>query len=116
MQLAEVGREIKNFRGIFSIDQLPETPWVNECGIINLQKYSDGPGTHWTCYEKKGNEARYFDAFGQVYPPTEVATYLKGTNLTFNTLKHQSYEESRCGQMCLLFLMGQLENVDHRLT
>ena len=36
---------IKNFRGVFSRDALPNRKHKNECGIVNLDNIQ-GPGTH----------------------------------------------------------------------
>lgn len=113
-QLTCAARGVNYFRGVFSIDQLPPKPWKNESAIVNLQRFFE-PGSHWVCYEKRGNNVRYFDSFGKIGPPREIVEYLRGTNITYNTLRHQSYEESRCGQLCILFLLGQLRNVEHQM-
>lgn len=45
--------ELNNFRGVFMRQALPDKPYKNECGIINLGEIESG-GTHWTCYLKNG--------------------------------------------------------------
>ena len=115
-QLARAARDVKYFRGVFSVDQLPLKPWENESVIVNLQKSSKSGVGHWVCFGKRGKKVRYFDSLPKVAPPPEVVAYLKGTNLTFNTLRRQSYGESNCGQLCVLFLLGHLENSNHRLV
>ena len=37
---------IPNFRGVFMRDNLPKSPYKNECGVINLD-ITSGSGTHW---------------------------------------------------------------------
>lgn len=115
IQLAHAALGIKYFRGIFMLDELPSKPWVNESGIINLNR-SFQSGSHWTCYIKRGNEVKFFDSFGLVKPSPEIAYYFKGANITYNTLRHQSFNSQICGQMCIRFLRGELWNYDHRLV
>ena len=55
--------KIKNFKGVFSRDNLLKTIKKPECGIINLDDII-GPGTHWVCYYKN----YYFDPFGMLLP------------------------------------------------
>ena len=77
---------IKNFRGIYSRDELPKKIG-KECGIINLDDIQ-GPGTHWVCYRSGGGGIaspqnppaawsgviEYFDPFGLIMP-NEVLDY-----------------------------------------
>ena len=45
--------KIKNFKGVFVRDRLPEKQSRNaECGILNLDS-SFGPGTHWTVWYRE---------------------------------------------------------------
>lgn len=83
-------------------DHLPPRPWINECGIINLDNFS-GPGTHWVAYCKKGNESEYFDSFGNLQPPREVVRYLD-SNLMYNYEAYQDFDAVNCGHLCLDFL------------
>ncbi|KAJ8888644.1 hypothetical protein PR048_008136, partial [Dryococelus australis] len=68
---------IKNFRGVFMIDELLNKPLDNECEIVNLD-VSTNSCTHWVCYWKKANKY-YFDSFGG-NPPRQLIAYL-GSNL-----------------------------------
>lgn len=115
IQLLRAARDIKYFRGVFMRDQLPSKPWVNESGIVNLNT-SLQLGSHWTCYVKRGNKVRFFDSFGLVEPCPEIVRYFKGSDITYNTLRHQSFDTQNCGQICIRFLRGELWNRDHRLT
>ena len=114
LQLARAARSVKFFRGVFMLDQLPRKPWVNESGVINLNKSSE-PGSHWTCYIKRGKEVKFFDSFGLLKPCQERVRYFKGMNITYNTLRHQSFVDQNCGQLCIRFLRGELWNYNHRL-
>ena len=85
-------------------DALPYKIYQNESGIVNLDDV-DGPGTHWVAYAKRGDRAMYFDSFGNLRPPKEVVRYLgNDTTITYNRTAYQTYNQTICGQLCLLFL------------
>ena len=85
-------------------DGLPTRAQVAECGIVNLDG-EVGPGTHWVAYAKKGNKAIYFDSFGNLRPPREIARYLgNNADVTYNPRAYQTYHQNICGQLCLRFL------------
>lgn len=84
-------------------DNLPSTPKVNECAVVNLDS-SENPGTHWVAYAKFDNYCEYFDSFGDLKPPLELVNYLKKCNIYYNYNKYQSFNSSNCGHLCLKFL------------
>ncbi|KAL4135504.1 hypothetical protein QTP88_007110 [Uroleucon formosanum] len=55
-------------------DELPIKPWLNECGILNLNN-STQDGSHWVAWKKIKNKKIYFDSFGMP-PPPELVKYL----------------------------------------
>ena len=67
--------KIKNFRGVFMRDTLPNVSEEVEVGIVNLDS-SNNSGSHWVRYSKKGDKNYYFDSFG-LDPPEEIMKYLK---------------------------------------
>lgn len=79
-----------------------DRPWKNESAIVNLDD-ATGPGTHWVCYRKRGNQVLYFDSYGDLPPPLELVRYLKGCEIKYNYEREQkgTYE---CGHLCLRFL------------
>ena len=79
-------------------------PRVNECAIVNLDS-SDGPGTHWVAFSKCGSRALYYDSFGDLPPPREIASHLAGSSISFNYTSEQSFDTVVCGHLCLLFLI-----------
>lgn len=97
-------KRIKNFRGVFMRNALPKKPYRNESGIVNLDS-SDGNGTHWVAYKKCGSNVVYFDSFGNLKPPIELAKYLRGLNLTYNHDRYQKFNSINCGHLCLEFLL-----------
>src|SRR6218665_2522081 len=92
---------IKNFRGVFLRDELPERPRTNECGILNLDD-SSGNGTHWVCWIKRCNYKVYFDVYG-LPPPVELVKYLHSP-VYYNSERIQPDNEVFCGHLCLYVL------------
>ena len=105
---------IPHFRGVFMRDTLPSGgPWEGEeCAIVNLDS-SRGSGTHWVCYRKtRDGKVQYFDSYGNLKPSTELIEYLrKGgcRRIEYNRSAYQSGDSEICGQLCLLFLKGDIE-------
>jgi len=96
--------QIPYFRGVYMHDSLPRKIRRNESGIVNLDD-SDGSGMHWVAYAKRGDRAMYFDTFGNLRSPKKIVRYLgTDTSITYNRTSYQTYNQTICGQMCLLFL------------
>ena len=93
---------IKNFRGVFSRDTLPNRKHKNECGIVNLADIQ-GPGTQWTVYRITKKENGYFDSFG-LQMPEEIAEYL-GKNTIYSPDDLQDRSSIFCGLWCIYFLL-----------
>ena len=77
----------------------------NENGIVNLDDV-EGPGTHWVAYAKRRNRVAYFDSFGNLRPPRELARYFGDgvTKIEYNRTSCQTYDQKNCAQLCLQFL------------
>jgi hypothetical protein len=93
--------KIKNFRGVFMRDTLPNKIKANECGVVNLDSIKN-EGTHWVCYYKDENEKYYFDSFG-LDPPNEIQDYL-GEDILCSTFQIQELGTNYCGHLCLKVL------------
>lgn len=110
VDLDSAARQLKipYFRGVYMLDSMPPPPaWRNESMIVNLDT-SDGPGTHWVCFSKRGSRVRYFDSYGDLRPPKEVLRYLgKNVVVTYNKTAYQGFNTAICGQLCLAFLRKQ---------
>jgi hypothetical protein len=102
IDLYKFAKSIPNFRGVFMLSTLPLSPYQTECGIVNLDR-SNGPGTHWVAYYKKGIQIEYFDSYGNLQPPREIINYL-GKNIKYNYNRYQKNNSIICGQLCLKFL------------
>ena len=92
---------IPRFRGIFMRDTLPPTSRRIECGILNHDSW-EGPGTHWTCWFKRGPVKYYFDSYG-LPPPAEMVRYLR-PNIRYSTDELQQRGSVVCGHFCLFML------------
>ena len=98
---------IPNFRGVFMRDELPNKPWLNESGIVNLNTSLE-PGSHWVAYYKNGKNRIAFDSFGQVIL-RELSDYLKQEEknepvIQRNTDIVQKFNTQVCGHLCLYVL------------
>lgn len=96
--------KIPYFRGVFMRDNLPKNgPRKNESAIVNLD-ITEGPGTHWVAYKKRGNLVIYFDSYGDLRPALELQKYLgDGVRIYYNHDKYQ-FKSYNCGHLCLEFL------------
>ena len=94
---------IKQFRGVYSRDNLPAKMNKKECGIINLDSQI-GPGTHWVFYRNIDKYCEYFDSFG-LPMPEEVLTYLStgGKQIIYSYDEIQERNSVLCGYWCLYF-------------
>ena len=92
---------IPGFRGVFMRDTLPPTPQRIECGILNHDS-CEGPGTHWTCWFKRGPVKYYFDSYG-LPPPAEMVSYLR-PDIRYSTDELQQRGSVVCGHFCLYVL------------
>lgn len=94
---------ISHFRGVFMRNKLPRSgPWENESAILNLDS-SEGLGSHWTAFLKRGSKVIYYNSFG-VPPPIEVQEYFINSVIFYNCEQDQQMDEVICGHLCLKFL------------
>ena len=91
-----------NLIGVFAKDNLKNVPIQNGGYVINLDD-STGQGTHWTGFYIDGNNAIYFDSFGQV-PPLSVERYCRNKNFIHSDFIIQNLNQVACGYYQLAFL------------
>ena len=90
---------------------LPATgPLYNESAIVILDD-SNGAGTHWVAYRKRGRKVTYFDSFGDLRPPQDLLTYLNVDYIKYNYSKYQNFGTYTCGHLCLKFLCNALKTL-----
>lgn len=109
-------RNVNNFQGVYSIDNLPSIPYG--CGVVNLDK-SYQKGSHWVCYynDDKLNFIEYFDPFGEYklknvkikknFIPQEIVNFLKSSNkkIMYNDGFIQDISSSKCGAYCCYYII-----------
>lgn len=88
------------------IDTLPNRPKEHESAIVNLETSLE-EGSHWVCYIKEKNMVNYFDSFGNLKPPPQLLTYLKGLKIFYNRHRYQEWNTPFCGHICLQYLIDK---------
>lgn len=112
---------IPHFRGVFMRDDLPVSgPHHNESAVLNLDS-RNGMGTHWVAYKKLGNTVNYYDSFGNLPPPKELLKYLylksnRQIKIFYNYDRQQKFNTVWCGHLCLRFLSGSKNKINHGLS
>ena len=96
---------LKNYKGTFSKDELPN-PMRPGKYIINMQdsKSPSGkslPGTHWFYADVGANRTTVIDAFGAV-PPLEILERAP-CPIDWNTKQVEDLNSDLCGFFCLYF-------------
>lgn len=106
--------KIKNFRGVYMKDELPDRIRVEECGLVNLQSARDsGNGTHWVAYFRSKDKKYYFDSYAFT-PPKEIVQYMGKRNLLYNDYSVQKESDPPiCGHLCLLVLKNLSEGREY---
>ena len=85
-------------------DALPTRPRRHESAVINLDD-SSGLGTHYVAYVKRGRKVWYFDSYGNLAPPIELAQYLgSSASVVYNQTREQNFNTRNCGRLCLKFI------------
>ena len=95
--------KIPHFVGVFSRDKLPQRLKNQESAVVNLDT-EIGTGTHWVAYKKIGKRVKYFDSYGNLPPPLELQKHFNGCSIEYNYDRHQKYNTTNCGHLCLQFL------------
>ena len=102
---------IKNFRGVYSRDDLPSKILKNKVGIVNLDS-KIGPGTHWVAYRNAEKGAEYFDSFGMIML-NDVMKYLitSGKQIFYSGDEIQEIDSVLCGYWCLYYLIERQKGI-----
>lgn len=107
-----------NLIGVFPKNTLKNVPIQNGGYVINLDD-DDGAGTHWVGFYIQGNDAIYFDSFGQV-PPLSVIKYCKNKKFIHSNFIIQNLNQVACGYYQLAFLHymtnSKLKNSRYKLN
>ena len=91
---------IKRNQGFFSTNNLPEIK--DGAYIINLDKYKSN-GTQWIALYINGDNATYFDSFGDEHIPKEFKKIILNKNVTTNIHRIRA-SVSMCWYFCIGFI------------
>lgn len=108
-ELMRLCRNIKDFTGVFMIDELrnKKKP-MKEKAIVNLADSSSN-GTHWCAFKRNGRKVQYFDSFGDLRPKTALLDYFgKKAKISYNKRRYQAFDKKTCGILCVRFLKNKL--------
>ena len=103
---------LRDFDGVFSIDNLPEDPRLLVCNTDP----SDRPGRHWIAiYVDENGRGDFFDSFGR-RPNAYFERYMNRHCLTwnFNDVQLQSIVSKFCGHYCIYFCILRSRGFDMR--
>jgi hypothetical protein len=117
MNTREINRLVRSdgacrqiFRGVFSVDTLPDEPRLLVCNTDPSIK----PGKHWvTIFVDSTGRGEYFDSFGQK-PPGILEAYMNEccNDWIYNTRQLQSIVSSYCGFYCCFYCMLRCRDFD----
>ena len=101
---------IKNFRGVFAKDTMPDEQYKNEVGIVNLDDII-GPGTHWVEYRIINGKEKdeYFDSFG-LPPPIQIEEYLEKNHKMKILPDELQHRDSIMYGLCCLYFLFERQN------
>ncbi len=98
---------------IYMRDEL-SNPLAEGAYILNLDS-SEGKGTHWTAFIKKGPNVYYFDPFGYLPPGEQMDVFtIARLDLIYSVQKNQDIDADSCGYWCVYWLYYMLSNKINR--
>jgi len=102
---------LRDFDGVFSIDNLPEYPHLLVCNTDP----SNRPGSHWIAIYVEDGRGEFFDSFGR-RPNATFEHYMNRhcTSWNFNDRQIQSIISKFCGHYCIYFCILRSRGIDMR--
>ena len=105
--------EIKDFIGVFAIDELYLIPKRRTGLVIFNTDTSDSIGQHWIALCITKRKILYFDSLvSQFQESSDFNKYMSNTNkeLVWNKIQIQTYLSDKCGIHCLVFCYAMQKN------
>lgn len=102
-EIEEICKEVENFVGVFSRDEIPTIHHFPCSLILNTDKKSQR-GRHWVAFWLDERRCEYFDSFG--LPPIykEMQKLYKNRQLIWNGRQIQNPNSKNCGAFCVSFV------------
>ena len=105
--------EIKDFIGVFAVDELISIPKRRTGLVIFNTDTSDSIGQHWIALCITKRKILYFDSLVSKFQESpDFNKYMSYTNkeLVWNKIQIQSYLSDKCGIHCLVFCYAIQKN------
>ena len=105
--------EIKDFIGVFAVDELISIPKRRTGLVIFNTDTSDSTGQHWIALCITKRKILYFDSLVSKFQESpDFNKYMSYTNkeLVWNKIQIQSYLSDKCGIHCLVFCYAIQKN------
>ena len=105
--------EIKDFIGVFAVDELISIPKRRTGLVIFNTDTSDSIGQHWIALCITKRKILYFDSLVSKFQESpDFNKYMRYTNkeLVWNKIQIQSYLSDKCGIHCLVFCYAIQKN------
>ena len=105
--------EIKDFIGVFAVDELISIPKRRTGLVIFNTDTSDSIGQHWIALCITKRKILYFDSLvSQFQESSDFNKYMNTTNkeLVWNKIQIQTYFSDKCGIHCLVFCYAMQKN------
>ena len=109
--------EIKDFIGVFAVDELISIPKRRTGLVIFNTDTSDSIGQHWIALCITKRKILYFDSLVSKFQESpDFNKYMSYTNkeLVWNKIQIQSYLSDKCGIHCLVFCYAMQNNKNRR--
>lgn len=104
----------KYFKGVFSLDRIPNVIKNKPALLVVNTDKSNKPGSHWIAiYLSLKGKAEYFDSYGIKPMHDEFIKFFKKQKLAkiiYNKIQLQNYFSTVCGQYCCVFLLQRSKN------
>ena len=103
-QIERLLRNIKEFDGVFAIDNLPDNPRMLVCNLDPSHR----SGSHWICICVNGTVGEHFDSLGRapnLLLERERYMIAKCSKWTYNRRQLQSVLSAFCGHYCVYFCL-----------
>lgn len=106
-------RSTKNcFRGVYSIDKIPNRVYKKPSSYVINTDPSYQPGTHWVAVyfpKERRSPAEFFDSFGRAPFNKRFITFLTNNSdrYIYNAKQLQNHYSLMCGKYCCLYLLDR---------
>lgn len=114
LELNNLLKNVKGFKGVFAADELPcSSKWP--CVLVLNTDPASKPGEHWVAiFISKTGVGKYFDSFG--LPPSVEHAHWLDINCKSWTSSNATLQEINtvaCGYFCAYYLLSRAKGLTH---